>query len=71
MFVRDRKLHKTSLVSVGPAGVQGNNYSAYPSISADGRFVAFRSFASNLVSGDSNGYLDVFVRDRSCTRPCG
>jgi Tol biopolymer transport system component len=64
VFVRDRKLHKTYLVSVDSTGVQGNSYSDEPSISADGRYVAFRSFAGNLVSGDSNGYLDVFVRDR-------
>ena len=63
VFVRDRALHKTVRVSVSSAGVQGNNYSANPSISADGRYVAFESPASNLVSGDSNGYLDVFVRD--------
>ena len=64
VFVRDLKLHKTYLVSVGPAGVQGNNFSDLPSISADGRYVAFESDASNLVAGDSNGYEDVFVRDR-------
>ncbi len=64
VFVRDLKLHKTYRVSVGPAGLQGDSYSDEPSISADGRYVAFRSFAANLVSGDSNGYLDVFVRDR-------
>ena len=64
VFVRDRKLHKTYRVSVSSAGVQGNNDSYDPSISADGRYVAFESDASNLVSGDSNGYLDVFVRDR-------
>ena len=64
VFVRDRKLHKTFRVSVGPAGVQGDDYSNEPSISADGRYVAFASEASNLVAGDTNGYLDVFVRDR-------
>ena len=64
VFLRDRKLHKTYLVSVGPAGVQGNGDSVDASISADGRYVAFDSVASNLVAGDSNGYRDVFVRDR-------
>ena len=64
VFVRDRKLHKTVRVSVGAAGVQGNGASYQPSISADGRYVAFVSDASNLVLGDVNGYTDVFVRDR-------
>ena len=64
VFVRDRKLHKTVRVSVGSAGVQGNGASYGPSISADGRYVAFVSAASNLVAGDTNGYADVFVRDR-------
>ena len=64
VFVRDRKLHRTSLVSVDSAGVQGNNDSYEPAISVDGRYVAFESDASNLVAGDTNGYADVFVRDR-------
>ena len=64
VFVRDRKLHKTFLVSVSSAGSQGNGYSFNPSISANGRYVAFESAATNLVSGDTNGYADVFVRDR-------
>ena len=64
VFVRDRKLHKTVRVSVGTTGVQGNGPSYVPSISADGRYVAFTSDASNFVAGDSNGYSDVFVRDR-------
>jgi Tol biopolymer transport system component len=52
-------------VSVGPAGQQANGPSKWPpSISADGRFVAFYSSASNLVAGDTNDSPDVFVRDR-------
>ena len=54
----------TRRVSVGPGGVQGNGGATRPSISADGRFVAFDSDASNLVPGDTNGFSDVFVRDR-------
>lgn len=54
----------TTRVSVGPGGVQGNNESFRPSLSANGRLVAFFSFASNLVPGDTNGAQDVFVRDR-------
>ena len=56
----------TTRVSVDSSGVQGNSYSSYlnlPSISASGRWVAFESGASNLVSGDTNGYWDIFVRD--------
>src|SRR5436309_8355810 len=52
----------TERVSVDTAGAQGNFVSLYPSISADGRFVAFQSYASNLVAGDTNGTWDVFVR---------
>ena len=63
VFVRDRETNTTELVSVSTAGVQGNSTSLIPSISADGRYVAFYSSASNLVAGDTNDYLDVFVRD--------
>ena len=51
-------------VSVGQGGVSGDQASQHPSISADGRYVAFVSKSSNLVSGDTNGKWDVFVRDR-------
>lgn len=71
VFVRDRWTDITARVSVGPDGVQGNGASpappppaSFPAISADGRFVAFVSLASNLVGGDTNGVADVFVRDR-------
>lgn len=65
IFVRDRQASTTRCVSVDSTGVQANFHSARPSISADGRFVAFVSFASNLVPGDTNGVPDVFVHDRS------
>jgi Tol biopolymer transport system component len=64
VFVRDRKVQVTRRVSVGPAGQQTNGGSGEPAISADGRFVVFTSFASNLVAGDTNGTGDVFLRDR-------
>src|SRR5258705_244243 len=54
----------TERVSIASGGSQGNSSSAWPSISADGRFVAFGSGASNLVAGDTNGGHDIFVRDR-------
>src|SRR5918997_614490 len=53
----------TALVSVASSGEQGNLDSHHASISDDGRFVAFASSADNLVEGDTNGVLDVFVRD--------
>jgi hypothetical protein len=52
----------TERVSVGPNGTQSNADSTSPALSADGRFVAFGSAASNLVPGDTNGAEDVFVR---------
>ncbi|MBN2719688.1 MAG: PD40 domain-containing protein [Proteobacteria bacterium] len=63
VFLRDTQQGITSLVSVSTAGTQGNKSSYNPAISADGRYVAFSSIADNLVSGDSNGKMDVFLRD--------
>ncbi|MGK2958982.1 MAG: DUF6531 domain-containing protein, partial [Acidimicrobiales bacterium] len=63
-FVRDRQLGTTTLVSVSSGGAQGNRDSYFTSISADGRYVAFSSGATNLVSGDTNEFEDAFVRDR-------
>src|SRR5215216_1881255 len=54
----------TELVSQSSSGVEGDQDSELPAISADGRFVAFSSEATNLVSGDRNKNPDVFVRDR-------
>jgi len=64
IFVRDRATGATELVSVSGDGEQGAGASHKPSISADGRFVAFDSDAPNLVTGDTNGVVDVFVHDR-------
>ena len=50
-------------ISVSPSGSPGDAASYAPMISADGRFVAFLSDASNLVEGDTNGATDAFVRD--------
>jgi len=63
VFVRDTAKGKTIRVSVSSAGAEANDESFLPSISADGRYVAFHSFASNLVAGDTNALPDVFVRD--------
>src|SRR5918997_7019942 len=54
----------TELISLSTEGVQGDQDSEVPSISSDGRFVAFASFAENLVPGDTNLTADIFVRDR-------
>jgi Tol biopolymer transport system component len=54
----------TWLVSTTADGQAGNNVSNYPSISDDGRYIAFESAASNLVAGDTNGVTDIFVHDR-------
>ena len=54
----------TTRVSVATGGIQANGFSGRQAISADGRYVACNSDASNLVSGDANGKVDVFVRDR-------
>src|SRR3990170_5617 len=64
IFVHDRQTGLTQRVSLTSGGVQGNNHSYRPSISSDGRYVAFDSLASNLVTGDTNGYSDIFVHDR-------
>lgn len=72
VFVRDRVTGKTERVSVGHLGQQGVGVSpndpvrqaGAPSISGDGRFVAFMSFGTNLVQRDSNLQADIFVRDR-------
>ena len=64
IFVRDRQLVTTALVSVATSGAQGTVDSSYPSISASGRYIAFYSGAPNLVSNDTNGAADVFVRDQ-------
>lgn len=56
----------TERVSVSSSGEEANNHSigGFVSVSADGRYVAFLSLASNLVAGDTNGFQDAFVRDR-------
>ncbi|MDM8518666.1 hypothetical protein QUF64_01360 [Anaerolineales bacterium HSG6] len=64
IFVRDRQQNITTLASISSEGVQGNGGSLSPSISGDGRFVAFRSFASSLTRGDTNGTFDILVHDR-------
>ena len=64
VFVNDRQTGETTRMSVDSSGAEANDDSFAPVISADGRFVAFSSAASNLVAGDTNGLDDIFVRDR-------
>ena len=64
VFVRDLENGVTSLVSVTPSGAPGDYESMEPALSRDGRFVAFSSFARNLVAGDTNSRQDIFLRDR-------
>ncbi len=64
IFIHDRLIGTNERVSVDSSGRQGNEHSYGPSISGDSRYVAFWSWASNLVGGDTNGVLDVFLRDR-------
>jgi Tol biopolymer transport system component len=63
VFVRDTAAGRTTRVSVDSAGNQANGSSSNGAISANGRYVAFESVASNLVTGDTNNDVDVFVRD--------
>ena len=64
VFVHDRQTGVTERVSVSSTGEQGNGWSENPAISADGRYVAFWSNASNLVSGDTNNLCDYECRRR-------
>jgi Tol biopolymer transport system component len=65
VFVRDRETGITERVSVDSTGAEVHGLSFWPSISADGRFVTFSSYASDLVANDTNGLCDVFVHDRA------
>jgi archaellum component FlaF (FlaF/FlaG flagellin family) len=64
VFVHDRRTGTTTRVSLRSDGIQANLAGEGPSISGDGRYVAFYSKASNLVRGDTNDKFDAFVHDR-------
>ena len=64
IFIFDRQTGKFDRISTNAQGVQGNDHSFEPVMSADGRFAVFYSRASNLVPGDTNGMIDVFLFDR-------
>ena len=63
VYRHDRVTGATVLVDLAASGFASTGPSLRPTISADGRYVAFDSLASDLVAGDTNGVMDVFVRD--------
>lgn len=63
VFVRDTVAGRTERISIGAGGAQANGVSDAAAISADGRKIAFRSRATNLVPGDTNASTDIFLRD--------
>lgn len=65
VFMYNRATGGQELISKSSAGIQGNNLSANPRISDEGRFVVYRSLASNLVAGDGNAKNDIFYHDRT------
>jgi Tol biopolymer transport system component len=64
IYVRDTVTGEVRRISNSSSGVVGNGHSWNPSISADGRYIAFHSDASNLGDSDTNALTDVFVHDR-------
>jgi Tol biopolymer transport system component len=64
VFVHDRQTKQTTRISISSDGEQGNGNSHGPSISGDGVYIAFGSYASNLVAGDTNEEYDVFVHNQ-------
>jgi Tol biopolymer transport system component len=64
LFLRDRQAGTTERVDLTDAGAQADSGAFGPAVSHYGRYVAFGSFSSGVVSGDTNGAVDIFVRDR-------
>jgi WD40-like Beta Propeller Repeat len=64
VFVRDRRTRRTTMISVARGGGAPSSWSCHPSVSGNGRFVAFVSEAKNLVRGDRDGHANVFLHDR-------
>jgi hypothetical protein len=63
LFLRDTTLGTTTRISVNTLGQQGDNASALGSITSDGKYIFFDSYATNLVADDTNGEKDIFLRD--------
>ena len=68
VYLRDLYSKVTTRISVSSSGGQGDGWSDQPSISNDGNLIAFSSRASNLVTGDANGFTDIFVHNRTTGR---
>ena len=68
IFIREMPKDKTDRISIGPEDIQPNGWSDQPSISGNGRYIAFRSKASNLVADDHNTVDDIFLYDRETDR---
>ena len=64
VFLKDMSTGNTTLISAGSDGIQSNGNSGYSAITPDGRYIAFESYATNLVPYDDNESVDVFVKDR-------
>jgi Tol biopolymer transport system component/uncharacterized protein YcfL len=64
IFVHDRQTGETTRVSINANGTQGNGDSNLARIATNGRYVAFRSLATNLIPNDTNGVVDIFMYDR-------
>ncbi|MEN6521487.1 MAG: hypothetical protein ABFD46_10120 [Armatimonadota bacterium] len=64
VYIRDLQKKTTELVSISPSGEPANGESGSATISADGKFIAYRSYAKNLVVDDTNEKSDIFVYDR-------
>ena len=64
IFLRDRQIHTTEIISLNSEETQSNNSSMSSTLSADGRYVVFGSSASNLIPGDFNNSNDIYLRDR-------
>ena len=64
MFIHDLQSGETTLVSVNSSGEKANGASLRNSISADGNYIVFQSYADNLVDNDTDGFTDIFIHDR-------
>jgi Tol biopolymer transport system component len=64
VFIHDLGNAITTRVGVGHDDIEPNKGATHPSISSDGRYVAFKSYSDNLVTGDTNTREDAFVKDR-------
>ena len=63
VYLADRETGAVTLVSAPSSGTQANGSSSEPSVSDDGRYVVFTSAATNLTSGDTNAFADIYRRD--------